>query len=286
MKKYLNYLVIAVFIILFAGCGKKATTNEGTATVTPTAGGITATSAPTVATDNTATVTLNISAAASLKDSMEEIKKLYVEENKNVNIIYNFGSSGILEQQIEQGADVDIFMAAAEKQMKALADKKLILSDTNTNLLKNDVVLVIPKDSTVAITDFKGLTSDKIKKLAMGEPKTVPAGQYGEEVLTKLGILDKMKDKVVYGKDVKEVLTWVESGDADAGIVYTTDAKISTKVKVVATAPADSHTPVVYPAAVINTSKQPNEAKTFLKYLSGDKAKAVFEKYGFTMYTK
>lgn len=286
MKKYLNYLLIAVFIILLAGCGKKNTTNEGTATVTPAAGGLAATATPTITENNTDVVTLNISAAASLKDSMEEIKKLYTEENKNVNIVYNFGSSGTLEQQIEQGADVDIFLAAAEKQMKALADKKLILSDTNKNLLMNDVVLVVPKDSTVAIKDFKGLTSDKIKKIAMGEPKTVPAGQYGEEVLTKLGILDKVKDKVVYGKDVKEVLTWVESGDADAGIVYTTDAKISTKVKVVTTAPADSHTPVVYPASVINTSKKPNEAKSFLEYLSGDKAKAVFEKYGFKMYTK
>ncbi len=225
-------------------------------------------------------ITLNISAAASLKDSMEEIKQLYTKDKSNVTLTYNFGSSGTLQQQIEQGADVDLFMSAAAKQMDDLQSKNLIDKDSRKDLLENNIVLVTPKDNPV-VKDFSDLTTDKVKKIALGEPKSVPAGQYAEEVFTKMSILDKVKGKAVYGNDVKAVLTWVESGNAEAGIVYETDAKISTKVQIAATAPADSHKAVVYPAAVVKSSKKADAAKEFLKFLSGDKAKKVFEKYGF-----
>jgi molybdate transport system substrate-binding protein len=216
---------------------------------------------------------------------MEEIKKLYTAEKSNVTIVYNFGASGSLQQQIEQGAPADIFLSAAPKQMDALDAKSLILKDTRVNLLENKVALIIPKDGT-GITDFKDVTSDKIKKLALGEPKSVPVGQYSEEVFTKLGILDAVKPKAVYAKDVKEVLTWVESGNADAGIVYSTDAKASTKIKVVAEAPTGSHSPILYPAAVIKDSKNLEAAKDFMKFISSAKCKAVYEKYGFTFLAK
>ncbi|MFL0198256.1 molybdate ABC transporter substrate-binding protein [Clostridium sp. WILCCON 0269] len=225
-------------------------------------------------------VTLTISAAASLKDSMNEVKELYAKDNSNVTITYNFGASGTLQKQIEQGAPADIFISAAAKQMDELKNKNLLVNDTIANLLQNDVVLVVPKDSS-AVKSFQDLAGDAVKKVALGEPKSVPAGQYGEEVLTNLNILDKVKLKAVYGKDVKEVLTWVETGNADAGIVYKTDALISDKVKVVATAPENSHKAVVYPVAVIKDSKNVEAAKSFLKFLSGDKAKEVFKKYGF-----
>jgi molybdate transport system substrate-binding protein len=176
-------------------------------------------------------VTLTVSAASSLKDAMEEIKTAYAKEKPNVTITYNFGASGSLQQQIEQGAEADLFISAASKQMDALKDKGLIIEDTRRNLLGNRLTLVIPKDSS-GVSDFKGLTGEKIKKIALGEPKSVPAGQYAEEVLTKLNLLDALKPKVVYGKDVKEVLFWVETGNADAGVVYETDAKASDKVKI------------------------------------------------------
>lgn len=154
------------------------------------------------------------------------------------------------------------------------------MNDTIKNLLENNVVLVVPQDSS-AVKDFPDPTTDKVKKVALGEPKSVPAGQYAEEVLTSLKIYDKVKSKAVFGKDVKEVLTWVETKNADAGIVYETDAKLSDKVKIVTTAPSNTHKPVVYPVAVIKSSKNADAAKDFLNFVVSDKGKAVFEKYGF-----
>lgn len=266
--KLITTSLIASSLLLLSGCGKNAV--------------LSANSTSDSNTKPKANVNLTISAAASLKDSLTEIKAVFAKENPSVTLTYNFGSSGTLQQQIEQGADADIFISAAKKQMDALASKDLIIKDTNRNLLLNDVVLVTPKDNS-SITSFNDLTTEKAKKISLGEPKSVPAGQYAEEVFTKLGILDKVKSKVVYGKDVKEVLTWVETGNADAGVVYSTDAKVSTKVNVIATASSDSHTPIVYPAAVIKASKNVDAAKEFMTFLNSEKAKAVFEKYGFKL---
>jgi molybdate transport system substrate-binding protein len=230
-------------------------------------------------------ITLTISAAASLKNSMNEVKQLYEAKNSDVKLTFNFGSSGTLQQQIEQGADVDIFISAATKQMDALESKDLIFKDTRKDLLQNDVVLIVPKDNS-AIKGFNDLITDKAKKIALGEPKTVPAGQYAEEIFTKLGIIDKIKSKAVYAKDVTEVLTWVKTGNADAGIVYSTDAKTTDKIKVIAAAPSDSHKPVIYPTAIVKSSKKIDSAKNFINFLTDAKAKAVFEKYGFKINTK
>jgi len=225
---------------------------------------------------------LMVSAAASLKDSMEEIKPLYSQQKPNVALTYNFGSSGSLQQQIEQGAPVDVFISAAAKQMDALQQKGLLLDGTRKDLVKNQVVLIVPKDAT-AISDFKDLTSDRIKKIALGEPKSVPAGKYAEEVLTSQKILAPVKAKTVYAKDVRQVLNYVESGNADAGIVYLSDAKSSDQVKIVVQAPEKSHSPVVYPIAVLKSSKNVDAAKDFVQFLSANQAKTVFEKQGFTM---
>ncbi|MEN6390816.1 MAG: molybdate ABC transporter substrate-binding protein [Syntrophomonas sp.] len=229
---------------------------------------------------------LTVSAAASLKDAMEEVKANYAKDNPNVTVTINFGSSGALEQQIENGADVDVFLSAATKQVDQLKAKGLTMDDTIKNLLGNKLVLIVPNDSKATITDFSGVTGDSIKKLALGEFKSVPAGQYAEEVFKKLNILDQVKTKAVYGKDVKEVLTWVATGNADAGVVYETDAKTSDKVKVIAVAADGTHTPIVYPATIIKSSKNVDAAKAFMAYLSGPQAKAVFEKYGFTLLAK
>lgn len=264
MKKKLGiikFLVMVMLVLSMVGCGTKSTTDNKP-------------------------VTLTISAAASLKDSMEEIKKIYTQEHPNVTINYNFGGSGVLQQQIEQGAESDLFISAATKQMDELQKKSLIVDDTKVNLLGNSVVLVVKSDFSGDV-DFKSVDSDKIKKIALGEPKTVPVGQYSEEIFTSLNLLDKVKGKTVYGKDVKEVLSWVETGNVDAGVVYATDAKASSKVKVAATASKDLYkTPVVYPSAVVKASKNADAAKEFLKYLSGSKAKDVFVKYGFDYLVK
>lgn len=266
---------LAIGLLSFVGCGQKSTDTKAASSATATA----------TATAETKPVALTISAAASLKDAMEEIKAAYQKEKPNVTITYNYGASGSLQQQIEQGAEVDVFLSAATKQMDALKDKGLLLDDTRKDFLENKIVLVVPKAST-AVTDFKDLTSDKIKQVALGEPKSVPVGQYAEEMLKKLNLLDSIKSKVVYGKDVKEVLTWVETGSADAGIVYETDAKVSDKVKVVAKAPDGYTSPVYYPAAVIKASKNQDAAKDFVNYIYSSKAKPVFEKYGFAFLIK
>ncbi len=234
----------------------------------------------------TTTTQLTISAAASLKDAMDEVKTSYAAEKPNVALTINYGSSGSLQKQIEQGADVDVFFSAATKQVDELKAKGLTIDDTIKNLLGNKLVLVVPSDSKSEIKDFQDVTDASIKKLALGEPKSVPAGQYAEEVFKKLNLLEDIKSKTVYGKDVKEVLTWVQTGNADAGIVYATDAKTTDKVKVIATAAEGTHTPIVYPVAIIKSSKNADAAREFLTYLSGDKAKAIFEKYGFTVNIK
>jgi molybdate transport system substrate-binding protein len=223
---------------------------------------------------------LLVSAAASLKDAMEEIKPLYKQSKPNVNISYNFGASGSLQQQIEQGARADVFLSAANKQVDALEQKGLLVPGTRSILAKNRLVLVVPKNSN-GITSFYNLKDANVKKIAMGEPRSVPAGQYAEQVLQKLKILPQVKSKLVYGNNVRQVLAVVESGNADVGLVYATDAKISDKVKVVVAADEQYHSPIVYPMAVVKSSKNINAAKDLVQFLSSSKAKAVLKKYGF-----
>ena len=224
--------------------------------------------------------TILVSAAASLKESLEEVKPLYKQTKPNVNVTYNFGASGALQQQIENGAPADIFISAAKKQMDALQSKNLILTDTRSNLLTNKLVLIVPKNFS-GLTSFRQLTDSKIKKIAVGEPRSVPAGQYAEEIFKNLGILQQVKSKLVLGNNVRQVLSFVESGNADAGIVYATDAKISPQVKQVATAPANSHSPIIYPVAVLKSSKNAAAAREYVQFLSSNRAGAVFQKYGF-----
>jgi molybdate transport system substrate-binding protein len=223
---------------------------------------------------------LLVSAAASLKEALEEVKPLYEQSQPNIKINYNFGASGALQQQIEQGAPADIFISAAKKQVDALEKKGLLVPGTRANLANNRLVLIVPK-GTVGITSFYNLTDAKVKKIAVGEPRSVPAGQYAEQVFKKLGIFEKVKPKLVLANNVRQVLAAVESGNADAGLVYATDAKISDKVKVVVTADDKFHSPIVYPMVVLKSSKNISAAKEFVEFLSGSQVKAVLKKYGF-----
>jgi molybdate transport system substrate-binding protein len=223
-----------------------------------------------------------VSAAASLTDTMNELIEMYKKVKPDVTVTPTYGSSGSLQQQIEQGAPVDIFLSASPKQMNALSKQGLILEDTRKNVVENKVVLIVPKSSK-GITRFEDAATDKIKQIALGEPSSVPVGQYSEEVFTSLGILDKVKAKAIYAKDVRQVLTYVEMGEVDAGVVYATDAAISKKVTVIATAPEGTHKPVIYPAALVKTSAQPQVAKAFLAWLSSPEASKIFVKYGFAV---
>lgn len=223
---------------------------------------------------------LNVSAAISLSKALGEIKTVYQSSNPNFTITYNFGASGALEQQIQQGAPIDVFFSAATNPMDALQQSNLLINDTRRNLLTNRLVLITPKNG-VALSDFKQLTDARIKKIAIGEAKSVPVGQYAQEMLNKLGLWGQIQPKLVLGNNVRQVLTFVESGNVDAGIVYATDATASDKVTVLLTAAENLHSPIVYPLAVIRNSRNPAAAKRFVDFLGGDRAKIVFQKYGF-----
>lgn len=227
------------------------------------------------------TIVLTISAAASLTDVTKDIAKKYKEKEPHVKLNFSYGSSGALQTQIEEGAEADVFLSAAQKQMNALSQKNLVSKKSCVDLLENKLVLIVPKDSKSSIKSFEDLAKSSVKKVALGEPKAVPVGQYSEGVFQKLGILGKIKKKANYGSDVRQVLTWVESGEVDCGVVYMTDAKISDKVTVVCEAPKKAADPVIYPVAVLKNSKHQEEAQKFVDYLKTGEIVKLFETYGF-----
>lgn len=229
---------------------------------------------------NTKAVELNVSAAASLTDALSEIKELYIEDHPHININYNFAASGQLSKQIAEGAPVNIFISANQDKMDELEEQGLILEDTRQDLLSNIVVLIAGKDSN--INDFMDLTEPSVEKIGFGEPASVPVGTYGKQVLESLNIWGQVEQKLLLAKNVRQVLSYVDSGNVDAGIVYKTDAMLATNAVVVAEAPKDSHEPVVYPMAVLKESRNIDDAKQFLDFLTSKEATVVLDKYGFT----
>ena len=224
---------------------------------------------------------LTISAAVSLKDVLDEIDAAYKALQPGATLRFNLGASGTLQRQIEQGAPVDVFLSAAPAQMDALASKSLLLNGTRRDLVRNSIVLVVPA-SGGSIRSFQDLARAQVKFIALGEPQTVPAGAYAKQVLTHLGLYDLLRPKFVLARDVRQVLTYVATGNADAGIVYSTDAKTTPQVKVVAVAAEDSHSPVIYPVAILNGSRHQAAAKAFCDFLFSAKAQDIFRKYGFS----
>jgi molybdate transport system substrate-binding protein len=227
-------------------------------------------------------VEIIISAAASLTDAMNEAIGAYKETAPLVTVTPVYGSSGSLQQQIEQGAPADIFFSAAPRQMNELETKNFLIPGTRRDMLENKIVLIVPLGQT-GIKSFNDAATGRITQIALGETASVPVGQYAEQVFISLGILDTVKAKAVYAKDVRQVLTYVEQGEVDAGVVYATDAAISTGVLAAATAPEGSHARVIYPAALVNTGLQPEAAGAFLEWLGSAGGSAIFTKYGFAL---
>ncbi|XZN91364.1 MAG: molybdate ABC transporter substrate-binding protein [Microcoleus sp.] len=225
--------------------------------------------------------TLLIGAAASLQNALEELDPIFEKANSGVAVNYNFAASGPLQQQIAQGAPVDFFISAATLQMDKLQNENLILNDTRHNLLTNNLVLIVPNNSALGLTNFRQLTNSNVRKISIGEPRSVPAGRYAAELFSKLGITEQVRSKLVYGNSVRSVLGAVESGNADAGVVYVTDAKISNQVKQVATAPSNLHSPIVYPIAVIKASRNQQSARAYVQFLRTRQTQDIFKKYGF-----
>jgi molybdate transport system substrate-binding protein len=225
--------------------------------------------------------TITLSAAASLQDALVEVEAAYNRERPKIDFRNNFGSSGTLAREIEQGAPVDAFLSAAAKPMDELEAKGLIAPGTRRTLLRNTLDLIAPRDS--ALRGFEGLADKSVRLIALGDPASVPAGQYARQTLTAMHLYDQLEPRFVLGKDVRQVLTYVETGDADAGLVYATDAQSSTRVRVVTVAPESTHDPIVYPVAAIASSKAVEAARGFIQYLGSPAAQAIFVKHGFTI---
>ena len=228
-------------------------------------------------------VQLTVFAAASLTETLNEIAEQYKTVAPNVELVFNFDSSGTLKTQIEEGADCDLFLSAAQKQMNALQDEDLINADTRIDLLENKVVLAVPEGNPADIQSFEDIGTDKCKLVALGNDD-VPVGSYSVEILTNLGILDELEsgNKITYGSNVKEVTTQVKEDAADCGIVYATDA-YSAGLETVDEATADECRQVIYPAALTASTAHAEEAQAFLDYLTTDDAAAIFESVGFAM---
>ena len=223
---------------------------------------------------------LMISAAASMQGVLEEIRASYNRQFPHVKLVFNFGSSGSLQHQIEQGAPVDIFISAAPQQMNYLADKLLLLDETRYDLVKNQMVLVVPRNNG-SIDSFADLTQQSVEQIALGELDSVPAGNYAREILTNLKIFDAVRSKAVYAKDVRQVFNYVATGNTDAGIVYRTDALNTKRVQIVDTAPEGIYSPVVYPAAIVKDSKNIENARQLLQFLRKAEVREIFERHGF-----
>lgn len=224
---------------------------------------------------------ITVLAAASLTDVCGQIKAAYEKENPSVRVLFSFGGSGALQAQIEAGAPCDLFISAAQKQMNALLRQGLVEEESVFDLLKNEVVLIVPKSAESAVSSFYDLSSPDVKMVAVGEVQSVPVGQYAKAVCESLGIWEAVRDKANFASDVRAVLSWVEEGACDAGIVYATDAAASGNVRVVASAPNGSCLPVVYPVGIIKASEKKAAAKAFEDFLFSGAAKKIFEGAGF-----
>ena len=294
MKKiYAMLLTIAMLAALFAGCGS----TETPATADPTAAtAVEATEAPTEAEAESEPVELIVFAAASMQETLTELGNIYMDENPNVTLTFNFDSSGTLKTQIQEGADCDIFISAGQKQMNQLditastdvntEGLDFVLEGTRFNILENKVALAVPEGNPKGIASYDdliaGLTDGSIM-LAMGN-SDVPVGQYIQKILAYFKLSEEDLANagcITYGSNVKEVTTQVSEATVDCGIIYQTDA-FSADLTVVDTATAEMCGQVIYPAAVLNITKNEEAAKAFLEFLTSDAADAVFEAVGFT----
>ncbi len=225
---------------------------------------------------------INISAAISFKDVLNEVKAIYEAKNPGTRLNFNFASSGTLQRQIEQGAPVDLFISAGTGQMDLLLNKGLV---NNPRIIAgNELVLILPANLEMTVTNLRQLTGREFGQIAIGDPETVPAGKYAKEALKKAAIWDEIYRKLVMAKDVRQVLIYVETGNVDAGLVYKTDAAVAKKAVVALTVPKQYHSEILYPAAVVKSSEKTVQAEEFLNFMQTEEARAILKKYGFNRY--
>ncbi|HEX7190168.1 MAG TPA: molybdate ABC transporter substrate-binding protein [Thermoanaerobaculia bacterium] len=224
--------------------------------------------------------TLRVSAAASLTDALQALAPVYQTQTGDT-LVFNFGASSMLARQVQEGAPVDLFISADEQKMDQLQRAHLIVAGSRRSILSNTLVIVVPGDSRLTIASPADLAGRSVKNIALAETQSVPAGIYAREYLRKLGLWSKVVGKVIPTDNVRSALAAVESGNADAGIVYKTDAMISRGVRVAYNVPLSEGPDISYPAAVVADSKQQAEARRLLDFLQSPAAQEIFKKYGF-----
>lgn len=223
---------------------------------------------------------LIVSAAASLTNAMKEVAQTYEKTHPDTKIVCNFAASGVLLQQMAKGAPVDVFAAADQKTMNQAQEKKLIRTATRKNFVTNRLVLIVPMDSKLTLKSLQELTKPKIKRVAVGNPATVPAGRYSKQALVKAGLWEKLTPKYIMAESVRQVLDYVRRGEVDIGFVYSTDAAIA-KGKVKTVLAVTEHAPILYPIAVTVSTGKKDAAQKFLDFVLSPAAQAIFKKYGF-----
>ncbi|MDG2989477.1 molybdate ABC transporter substrate-binding protein [Candidatus Synechococcus calcipolaris G9] len=229
-----------------------------------------------------ASTELTVSSAIALTEPLEALKPIYQENHNPINITYNFGASGLLRQQIEQGADVDVFISASQKDMDDLANQNLLVSNTRANIVENRIVLVIPKKAnSIRITGMEDLTKPEVNRVAIGNPATVPMGRYSEEIFKNLDLMDAVQSKLIFGENIRQVLSYVETGNVDAGLVWVTDANTTDQVTIVESISETLHSPAIYPAAVVAQTSHLESATAYVQFLRNEQAKKIFTEYGF-----
>src|SRR5437762_10359278 len=225
---------------------------------------------------------MTLSVAISMKEAVETLGRQFMQSRSGVTPRYNFGSSGELQKQIEAGAPVDLFVSAAQRQMEELGQKGLILAGTRRVFARNVLTVVKPGDSTLDIAKPRDLLDPRVARIVIGNPRTVPVGQYAEESLRALGLWDRVQPKLVFAENVRQALDYVARGEVDAGFVYATDAAVRPgRVKEAFRPAEDTYRPVTYPVAMVRESRHKALAQAFIDALLSASGQAVLRRFGF-----
>ncbi|WP_321420129.1 molybdate ABC transporter substrate-binding protein [uncultured Methanomethylovorans sp.] len=227
---------------------------------------------------------INVAAAASLTEAFTDIEEKFETENPEIDIVYNFAGSGTLRTQIEAAPETaDVFASAAQDQMDMLASKGFIYNNTRQDFAGNSLVMITPKGNALGLTGIQDLTKTELEKISMGNPDTVPAGKYAKEALTNAGLWDSVSSKTLMAENVKQALVYVETGEAEAGFVFSTDASSADNdsIEVITSVPIT--TPITYPIAVVSDTQHKEDSQLFIDFVTGEKGKSILEQYGFTI---
>ena len=227
---------------------------------------------------------INVAAAASLTEAFTDIEKEFEAENSNIDIVYNFAASGTLRTQIEAAPETaDVFASAAQDQMDMLASKGFVYNDTREDFVENSLVMITPSGNALGLIGMQDLTKTEVEKISMGNPDTVPAGKYAKEALTNTGLWDNVSRKTLLAENVKQALVYVETGEAEAGFVFSTDASSAKNgsIEVIASVPVT--TPITYPIAVVSATQHKDDSQMFIDFVTGEKGKSILEQYGFSI---